>query len=135
MKLFDSIYLKIKNKNDIVLEEEFQSDPIDETTYEGDTVELRCDPPRGEPLPIVYWLKNDALIDTSIDSSRYKVSNDNSLLILVVNKYDTGNYVCVAHNLMEKRYSKPAKLTVLGMLMNSYHRLKVKIIFLSRWRW
>ncbi len=61
----------------------------------------------------MYWLKDNVAIDTSIDSSRYKVSNDNSLLILVVNKYDSGIFVCVAHSLADKRYSRPAKLTVL----------------------
>ena len=61
----------------------------------------------------MYWLKNDVAIDTSVDSSRYKVSNDNSLLILVVNKYDSGTYVCVAHSSVDKRYSRPAKLRVL----------------------
>lgn len=38
------------------MEIEFQSDPIDETAYEGDTVELRCDAPRGEPTPTVSSL-------------------------------------------------------------------------------
>ena len=82
--------------------------------FEGDTVELRCDPPQGEPTPTVHWLKNDVKINTRSDSSRVKLSNDFSLLILVANKQDAGNYVCVASNQYEIRLSKPAKLMLLG---------------------
>ncbi len=103
-------YFKLIKKD---LEDEFQTEPMDETSYETETVEMRCDPPKGEPLPSVYWLKDEKEIDTVSDSSRYKLSNDYSLLILASRKQDSGNYVCVAYNQIEKRKSKPAKLTVL----------------------
>ncbi len=96
------------------MEVDFQSEPMDEMAYEGETVEMRCDPPRGEPMPNVYWLKDNSEIDTKSEFSRYKLSNDNSLLILAASVEDNGNYVCVASNLVEKRMSKPAKLTLLG---------------------
>lgn len=86
---------------------------MDEISYEGETVEMRCDPPKGEPIPNVYWLKDSKEIDTHSDSSRFKLSNDFSLLILASRKSDSGNYVCVASNLVDKRLSKPAKLTLL----------------------
>ena len=103
------------NLNILDLEEEFQSEPMDDISYEGETIEMRCDPPRGEPAPTVYWLKDNKEIDTSSDSSRYKLSNDFSLLILASRKEDAGNYVCIAFNQVEKRLSKPARLTLLGI--------------------
>jgi len=69
----------------------------------------------GEPTPTVFWLKNSREIVTNSDSSRYKLSNDFSLLILAANRDDSDTYVCVATNQYEQRFSKPAKLTILGM--------------------
>ena len=103
------------------MEEDFLTEPMDEVSYEGDTVEMRCDPPRGEPSASVYWLKDGNEIDTSRDSSRFQLSNDFSLLILMSKREDAGNYVCVAFNQIEKRFSKPARLTLLGKI-----RLKIK---------
>ena len=97
------------------MEEEFQTEPMDETAYESETIEIRCDPPKGEPIPSVYWLKDDKEIDTVSDSSRFKLSNDYSLLILASRKEDSGSYVCAAFNQIEKRMSKPAKLNILGI--------------------
>lgn len=87
---------------------------MDEIAYEGDTVEMRCDTPAGEPMPSVYWLKDNIEINTRSDSARIKLSNDNSLLILMSKITDSGDYVCVATNLVDKRISKPARLTILG---------------------
>ena len=89
---------------------------MDEVSYEGETIEMRCDPPRGEPAPTVYWLKDNKRIDTQSESSRYKLANDFSLLILATRKEDSGKYVCVASNEVQVVKSKPAKLTLLGML-------------------
>ena len=88
-------------------------------TRPGDTVEMRCDPPKGEPTPTVYWLKNNQEIDTNSDSSRYKLSNDYSLLILLAMSDDADYYICVATNQFEKRLSKPARLTLIGSFLNS----------------
>lgn len=99
------------------MEDYFQSEPIDETYYEGDTIEMRCDPPKGEPEPSVYWLKDNQQIKTHLDSSRFKISNDFSLLILEARLEDSGNYVCVAWNNAEKRLSKPARLTLIGIFL------------------
>ena len=98
----------------IVLEDEFRSEPMDETAYASDTVEMRCDPPPGEPSPSVYWLKDNAEIDTVSDASRFKLSNDYSLLIMASRSDDAGLYTCVAFNQIERRHSKPAKLTILS---------------------
>ena len=94
---------------------EFMTEPMDEIAYEGDTIELRCDPPKGEPRSSVYWLKDNVKINTKSDSSRLKLSNDYSLLILVSQKQDTGEYTCAATNGIEFRLSSPAKLMILGM--------------------
>lgn len=88
---------------------------MDEAAYENETVEMRCDPPKGEPTPTVHWLKDGRAIDTSFDSSRYKLSNDFSLLILMAKAEDAGDYTCVANNEADRRQSKPAKLTLLSL--------------------
>jgi len=111
-----SLYKRILGLNSIQfkdMEEEFHAEPMDETAFEGETVEMRCDPPKGEPMPSVYWLKNNEHVDTVSDSSRFRLSNDFSLLILVTKKQDAGYYSCVAYNQIEKRVSKPALLTLL----------------------
>jgi len=97
------------------LEKEFQTEPMDEIAYLGDTVELRCDPPRGSPRPSVYWLKNGIQINTRSDSSRIKLSNDFSLLILQARTEDAGNYVCVATNQIETIESSSARLGILDL--------------------
>jgi hypothetical protein len=74
---------------------------------------MRCDPPKGEPQPAVYWLKDNRQINTLLDSSRFKLSNDLSLLILDARLSDAANYACVAWNQVDKRVSKPARLTLL----------------------
>jgi hypothetical protein len=70
-------------------------------------------------LPKVTWLKNNA----SLADTRFTVSNDNSLLFSLATKEDSGRYVCVATNAMDMRYSKPAKLSVLGRLRPNRTRL------------
>lgn len=87
---------------------------MDEVSYEGETIEMRCDPPRGEPAPTVYWLKDNKRIDTESETSRFRLANDFSLLILATRKEDSGKYACVATNQAHVVKSKPAKLTLLG---------------------
>lgn len=107
---------------------------MDEVSYEGETVEMRCDPPKGEPSPNVYWLKDNKEIDTQSDTSRFKLSNDFSLLIMAPKKSDSGNYICVATNSIDKRLSKPAKLTLLGTnsILAESHLFTNVTIFLTQ---
>lgn len=86
---------------------------MDEIAYVGDTIELRCDPPRGEPRPSVYWLKNGHKLNTRSGSSRVKLSNDFSLLILMARKEDAGDYICMATNQIEVVRSSKATLVLL----------------------
>jgi hypothetical protein len=94
-----------------VLEKDFQFEPVDEISFVSDSVELRCDPPVGDPSPTVTWLKDGENIGQEM---RFRISNDYSLLILLVRPEDSGEYSCVASNLADSRRSKPAMLTVLG---------------------
>jgi len=97
------------------MDTEFQTEPMDEIAYEGDTVELRCDPPKGEPRPSVYWLKDGILRNTRSDSWRIKLSNDFSLLILEASKEDAADYVCAAINQIETVRSSSARLALLDL--------------------
>lgn len=87
---------------------------MDEIAYVDDSIELRCDPPHGEPKPFVYWLKDNVIININLDNKRIKVSNDFSLLILTAKKEDAGAYTCVAKNEAGVSQSNPAKLELLG---------------------
>ena len=37
--------------------------PVDTTVAVGDTAVLKCNPPKGNPRPVVRWLKNNVYID------------------------------------------------------------------------
>lgn len=127
--MFDHHQKLVSNKaviRNAFLESEFHSEPMDERVSVGEPVEMRCDPPRGEPAPSVYWLKdNKEVIDMLAmigsggnESSRIRISNDFSLLILAAKRSDSGSYVCVATNTIEKRYSRPATLVVVDRPKN-----------------
>jgi hypothetical protein len=105
-----STAITIKNT---YLEDQFPSEPLDQIAFLGDNIEMRCDPPRGDPMPIVYWLKNGVPIEIT---SRFRISNDFSLLILMAKMEDEGDYTCVAEQskqLKTIRKSKPAKLILI----------------------
>ena len=56
------------------LDSEFQSEPMDDNAYEGDTVELRCDAPEGDPIPSVSKIN-------PIWTNRWKSISDNKRFI------------------------------------------------------
>ena len=80
-------------------------------------VQLQCNPPGGNPPPIVAWRKNgvdiktDARVQTENVFGSYHYLRINEAL-----QKDTGNYTCVAKNKVGERVSRPAFLRVLGEL-------------------
>ena len=46
-----------------MLRDDFRLMPVDTTVAVGDTAVLKCNPPKGNPRPVVRWLKNNVYID------------------------------------------------------------------------
>lgn len=46
-----------------VLKEKFRREPIDVNVARGDMTHLVCEPPRGNPIPTVFWKKDGKLLD------------------------------------------------------------------------
>nr|CDS21972.1 netrin receptor unc 5 [Echinococcus granulosus] len=94
------------------LDREFQLEPIPEQLVKGQRLLLSCQPPKGEPAPKVYWLKNGKRVEAQT-FPHIIIDDYNRLIIEQVELQDEGNYTCVADTLgMEQRYST-AEVTVL----------------------
>ncbi|KAF8356054.1 sax-3, partial [Pristionchus pacificus] len=95
-----------------MLKEEFRSRPRAVQALSGDKATLECSPPRGYPEPIVTWKKDDKEIRISDEEPRMSLHPDGNLVIESVRHTDSGQYVCVATNMVGERISPPARLSV-----------------------
>jgi hypothetical protein len=77
----------------------------------GERVHLRCQPPYGSPIPIVYWTKDGKNLSIPLDHY--------DLILSSIEKSDFGSYRCIASNGLI-RQSSPAYLT-------EFHRPKISI--------
>lgn len=72
------------------LDKEFPISPTSTSALIGENIRLRCQPPYGSPVPIVYWTKDGKNLSMALDH--------NDLLIPSVQKTDFGAYRCIASN-------------------------------------
>ncbi|KAK3593613.1 hypothetical protein CHS0354_025501 [Potamilus streckersoni] len=104
----------IKSKRGFVenayLKRRFESEPFSARVKLQDQVMFRCLPPEGKPLPEVFWLKDGQLIDTR--EINFIISSEGSLIINQARLEDQGNYTCGASNVVTRRLSEPATLTI-----------------------
>nr|XP_046238517.1 immunoglobulin superfamily member 10 [Scatophagus argus]XP_046238518.1 immunoglobulin superfamily member 10 [Scatophagus argus] len=64
--------------------------------FYGETVTLRCNT-KGESMPVITWISpTNRVISPALD--KYQVLDDGTLVVQKVQRFDGGNYTCMARN-------------------------------------
>ncbi|XP_030600987.1 matrix-remodeling-associated protein 5 [Archocentrus centrarchus] len=107
----DEMKVRVKIKAAPSLPQIHNKDPQTVRVFYGETVTLRCNA-KGEPAPVITWISPiNKVIFPALD--KYQVLDDGTLVVQKIQRFDGGNYTCIARN----RAGQDQKVTRLEVLV------------------
>ncbi|XP_047433127.1 matrix-remodeling-associated protein 5 [Mugil cephalus] len=92
----DEMKVRVKVKGASYPPQILDNDPKTVHVFYGETVTLRCNA-KGQPVPVITWISpTNKVISPALD--KHQILDDGTLVVQKVQRFDGGNYTCVARN-------------------------------------